>query len=652
MFLRAFYYFTLVLFIFNSPQAFSSPACESDAFVNSKPSRSQYKEIASVENYRQLLVRLAKFSLGVTSLTAEQVKALETYYQVVKGEEGTDGTFVRADNYTSPQRRKIVRFFREVFSPEQVTILIETGVVEINRSSNPKMTRRVLKNLKAGQKVFIQVGSNKVLRISKILEETNSGWLVEAERINNEFSQIVKEQVFLIRGDVKVPSLLEADPTNMTQISEKTSRGFVIDILIKEEDSSGIVKKIKGNKVFFSFEKAIENGLLPEKPTDQDYHKLEHILSSYVSKNHDQLVQALRDRGTSFLTFMYVHLNPLLQKSLILGEHQFRLASPELESVFMATQFTRERIDSSELNLPLPTNEETQMAEQGYKKNYTGGLNPVNRWFVIQRRLQELRANPHITHIEYFADQIPHHIAHIRKGLEDHYSPKEKIHGSKQDQLQKLKDLEEEARQVVADRKVTYHWWIGFNFSLAYIMSGRTLDRSFINWVDSHLFPMKVAMPVIQESDGLGIITFNRASLEGVYPVGLINKQSSEVHGGLDAALFFGHDLQHPMFSGNKLYLEYSAGHRLFHRRLLDNIENLPVEKRKKAEAIYFLMTHEYQKRNISYSNRTLQEMREEVFRMIQKNDAGLFKLPGDLLKINSLVDIFMEVYNQALQHH
>ena len=651
MFIRIYYYLSLI-FLVIAPQAFSSLACENDAFVNSKPSRSQHKEIASVESYRELLVKLAQSSLGVTSLTPQQVKALKTYHQVVRGEEGENGTFARVGNYTFPQRRRIVQFLREVFSPRQVTTLIESGVVEISRSSDIKLTRRVLRNFSEGQKVFVRVGSNKVLKINKILEETNSGWLVEAERISNESGQIITEQIFLIKDDVKVLPLLEADPTNMTQISEKTSRGFVIDILIKEEDSSGIVKKIKGNKVFFSFEKAIENNLLPEKPTDQDYHKLEHILNSYISKNHDQLVQALRDRGTSFLIFMYVHLNPLLQKSFILGEHQFRLASPELESVFMATQFTRERIDSSELNLPLPTNEETQLAEQGYKKNYTGGLNPVNRWFVIQRRLQELRANPHITHIEYFVDQIPHHIAHIRKGLEDHYSPKEKFHGSKQDQLQKLKDLEEEARQVVADGKVTYHWWIGFNFSLAYIISGRTLDRSFINWVDSHLFPLKMAMPVIQGSDGLGIITFNRASLEGVYPVGLINKQSSEVHGGLDAALFFGHDLQHPMFSGNKLYLEYSAGHRLFHRRLLNNIENLPLEKRKKAEAIYFLMTHEYQKRNISYSDWTLQEIREEVFRVIQMNDAGFFKLPADLLKINSLVDIFMEVYEQALQHY
>ena len=586
------------------------------------------------------------------------MRALETYYDVVRGEEGTDGTFARVGKYTFSQRRRIVSFLREVFTPEQVTTLIENGVVEINRSFDIQITGRVSRHLKEGRKVFIRVGSNKILKINKILEETNSGWLVEVERISKEFGQIVKEQVFLVKGGVRAPPLLEADPTHMTQIREKTSRGYIIDILIVEKDSAGIAdKKIKGNKVFFSFEKAIENGLLPEKPTEQDYHKLESVLSSYISKNHDQLVQALKDMGSSLAssTFMYVDLNPLLQKSLIIGEHKFGLASPELESVFEATRFTRERIDSSELNMPSFPSRREELSRQGYRANYIEGIDYISEWIVVRRRLRELRANPRTTHIEYFADQIPHHIAHIRKGLENHYSPKDESHGSKSEQLQKLKNLEEEVKQAVTDEKVTYKWWIEFNFELAYIMSGRTLSRDFINWVDSHLFPLKVAMPVIQESGGLGIITFNRAGLEGLYPVGLINRQSSEVHGGLDAALFFGHDLQHPMFGGNKLYLEYSFGHRLFHKRLLNNIENLPAEKRRKAEIIYFLMTHEYQIKNISYSDRTLQEIREEVSTMIRNDDTELFKFSEDPVqrgqKIEGLTDIFMEVYEQALQH-
>ena len=673
MFLKVFYYFILIFLVSGSSPAFSSPACE-DSFASTQrsllsphiPSSPHRREPLppgpGLESYQHLLTRLAQSNLEVTSLTSRQVKALETYHQVVQGEAGQDGTFARVGNYTFFQRRRIIRFLREVFSPEQVTTLVENGVVEINRPSDVQTIKRVSRHLKKGRKVFIQVANNKVLRVSETLEETNSGWLVEAERISKKSGQIVKEQVFLIKGGVKAPPLLEASQAKLKSqakpigISEKTSRGFIIDTYVKEGD--GITyKTIKGNKVFFPFEKAIENGLLPRNPTAQDYQKLELLLDSYISDNFKELVQTSKDMGSSLASsaFIYAHLNPLLQRSFIIGEPEFRLASPELESVFEAAQSTRKRIDSGELNVPSFSSREEELAGQGYKSNYTEGIDYINKWIAVRRLFRKLRVNPHTTHIEYFANQVPRHIAHIRRGLEDHYSPKEESHSSKTEQLQKLDKLEEEAKKAISEERVTYNWWIEFNFGLAYIMSGRTLNRHSINWVDSHLFPMRMAMPVIQKSKGLGIITFNRAGLEGLYPVGLINRQSLDVHGSLDAALFFAHDLQHPMFGGNKLYMEYSFGHLLFHRRLLNNIENLPIEQRKKAEAIYFLMTHEYQIKNISYSDRTLQEVREEVFTMIQNNDAELFKLPDSPAqkkqKIEGLTDIFMEVYEQALQH-
>ena len=662
MFLRVFYYFTLIFLVFSSLPAFSASVCE-DGFIDPirslslprTPSSSRRRGSTGVESYGQLLIRLAQSSLGVKELNPEQTKALETYHRVVRGEKGTDGTFARVGNYTFSQRRRIIQFLQEVFSPEQIITLIETGVVEINRSSDAKITRRVLRNFKEGQKIFIQVSGNKVLRVSKILEEINSGWLVEAERISKESGQIVKELVFLIKGDIKAPPLLEASQAKLTGISEKTSRGVIIDAYVKDED--GVTyKTIKGNKIFFSYERAIENGLLPRNPTTQDYQKLERVLDSYISNNHDQLVQALKDMGSSLASsaFIYVHLNPLLQWSFIIGKPEFRLASPELESVFEAAQSTRKRVDSSEFNVPSFSSRRKELAGQGYESNYTEGIDYINEWIVARRLFRKLRVNPRITHIKYFADQISRHIAHIRKGLKEYYFPKEESHGSKLEQLQKLDSLEEEAKKAISEERVTYEWWLEFNFGLSYIMSGRTFRRDSISWVDV-LFPLKIEIPVIQESEGLGIMTFNRAGLEGLYPVGLMNRQNSEVHGGLDAALFFGHDLQHPKFGGNKLYLEYSFGHRLFHKRLLNNIENLPAEKRRKAEIIYFLMTHEYQIKNISYSDRTPQEIREEVSTMIRNDDTELFKFSEDPIqreqKIEGLTDIFMEVYEQALQH-
>ena len=568
----------------SSSQAFSSLSCE-EVFVFAEnarvvrvnPLRKNHRHSTTgMESYKQLLTRLAQSSLGVDNLSPQQVKALKTYHDVVRGEDGKDGTFARVGNYTFPQRRRIVRFLRQFFSPEQVTTLIEDGVVEISRSSDLRITRRVLRHFNEGKKVFIQLlGNSKVLRVGKILKEINSGWLVEAESVDNKSGRIVKEQVFLVRGRIDVPYLLEVEPVNMTKISEKTDSGFVINILTEKYGPGG-------NKVFFSFEKAIENGLLPRNPTDQDYHKLEDILNSYISNNFDQLVQALKAVGVSVASSPFRYLEPLLQKSLIKGESNFVLANPELEFVFLAAESTRERINSSELNLPPLTNEEAKLAEQGYRSVYIGGLNQVNERAIVRRRLQELQANPRITHIEYFANQISVHIAHIRQGLKENYSQEGLFSGSKLEQLQQLDSLEKEAKEAISNGRVTYRWWIKFNTDLSILISGGTINRNLNpNLTDSesrdlNLFPMKVIMPVIQESEDLGIMTFNRISPEGVYPAGLINKQRVKVHdGAIDADFFFTHDGEHANFPGNTLYLEYSAGHRLFHKQLLKNIERI-----------------------------------------------------------------------------
>ena len=293
-------------------------------------------------------------------------------------------------------------------------------------------------------------------------------------------------------------------------------------------------------------------------------------------------------------------------------------------------------------------------------------MGKLNEWVALRKQLQKMKANPWRTHIEYFANQIPHHIAYIRRGLENNYFPSEDFHGSKLDQLRRLGDLEKEAQQVTLEERVTYEWWLVFNFRLAYIMSGFTANLTNLKEHNADIgsaklnmlfFPTMMVIPVIQTEKGVGIITFNKAGLEGVYPAGLIDQAFVNVHKGMPAYAFFSHDVFHSVFrGGNEIYSEHSAGHRLFHKRLLDNIENLPTDRRKKAEAVYFSMTHEYGGNNISYSDWTPQKMREEVIKSIQRDTADLFsfsKNPSEAEKekIEDLADNFMEVYNQALQH-
>ena len=65
------------------------------------------------------------------------------------------------------------------------------------------------------------------------------------------------------------------------------------------------------------------------------------------------------------------------------------------------------KITSMDLKLPSPTNLEAQLAKQGFSNRFTAGLDSANEWVAVKTSLQELKANPETTHIEYFANQIP-----------------------------------------------------------------------------------------------------------------------------------------------------------------------------------------------------------------------------------------------------
>ena len=361
---------------------------------------------------------------------------------------------------------------------------------------------------------------------------------------------------------------------------------------------------------------------------------MEVVLNHYMSRKFDR-IPALRNAVKNQDTFDIMDseevkkLKKALKDSFVKNQHHIHLANPEFKAIFSAARSTRKKIDSNDLNLPPPTNRETQLAEQGYKASYTAGIDKMNEWGAVRRRLQELNVNPRTTHIEYFADQIPDHIAHIRKGLEESYFPRSTSDGSKLDQLQKLNNLEEEAKKAVSAGKVTYKWWLKFNGKLADLMSrkedimdeikilnpklrkdeiddlveqeNKRITQDIQSTIENSVsqFPLKIIMPTTTED--IGIMTFNKAGIEGIYPTGLTNKQMVEVDGSkYNPVRFFQHDLEHSTLSGNMHFSRYSAGHRLFHRRVLRNMEKLPPDKRKKSEAVYFTMTHESGTSNLS----------------------------------------------------
>ena len=282
--------------------------------------------------------------------------------------------------------------------------------------------------------------------------------------------------------------------------------------------------------------------------------------------------------------------------SISKGRNIAKIVPVKFEVLFEATQSEREIITLEDLNLPTPTNKEAELTKQGYGLDYTKGLDDLNEWAAVRRQLQELKANPYTTHVEYFANQIQDHIKHIEIAISSSANTMRLIY---------LKKLAEEARQAITDKKVTYKWWLEFNNELSYIVSNSFMMDPFYPSIKSYIesmidkFPLKMMMPTTKGE--LGYMILSRASNEGIYPLGLINKTIE----GRQPIDFIKHDMEHArtqMMEGLKNRrvgveatgdILSSIGQHLLHKRILESLESLPFEKRKQAEWDYYRMIHE-----------------------------------------------------------
>ena len=269
---------------------------------------------------------------------------------------------------------------------------------------------------------------------------------------------------------------------------------------------------------------------------------------------------------------------------------------PDMEIVFESHRLRRKTVSRGDLKLPSPTNKEAELKEQGYGPAYRKGMDDVNEWSAVRRQLQELRANPYTTHIEYFADKIKEHIAFASKGLGSSIS---------KSQAKALAELQTSAGRAIKEERVTYKWWLEFNYQLSFILSNRDYPSKISQEgrlnikaeeetmeLSIAFFPLWIMMPTIKGE--LGIITLNRSLNEGVFPIGLISKETKVHDMTVDSTLFWVHDMAHVALSIQSNNINrYSVGHRLRHKKMLELIDALPSNKRKWAELVYFNATHE-----------------------------------------------------------
>ena len=358
-------------------------------------------------------------------------------------------------------------------------------MVEIDRFYlDAIITKRVVRKLRGGKTIFASVikikgmDSNQnitidsPMKIKKLIEETDNGLLVEVEMIDSN-GRLYTTQKFILKEFLRDPFGLTA-----AKIVERTDSGFVIGINTIYERRVG----------FLSFERAIENGFLPKNPTAQDYSALEGLFFSALEDQNDY-INAAKNKiiSNSFdMEQQYGSLQNLLTKVLIPGIN-VRIENPEFEFIFLAANSNREKISLDELNLLPTTSEEAWLAEQGYKDGFIGGLEETNERIAVRRRLQELKANPRKTHVEYFAKLILDYIAHIRQGLVDNYLPASKWLVSKSDQLQKLKILEEKAKKAISDREVTYELLLKFSKILSSVMEGGYVHMDPATFYDTEI---------------------------------------------------------------------------------------------------------------------------------------------------------------------
>ena len=221
--------------------------------------------------------------------------------------------------------------------------------------------------------------------------------------------------------------------------------------------------------------------------------------------------------------------------------------------------------------------------------------------------------------------------------------------------------MKKKAKETIAGENVTYKWWLQFNEELSEVLSDDRLNDVLLEKPQSvkdgeiesiiSFFPLKMMVPTTIGK--LGIMTFNRAENEGIYPLGLINKNHTKVNFFKRYVLwsprrYMGHDLSHVVgqFFSDGLY---SPGHILFRKKILDSMENLPIDKRKKAEKIYFELTHEEEVacKLFPHNSKRLELSIESLeFYEYKKKDEKRERI------INSYKDAFMEAYNQAQSHY
>ena len=344
-----------------------------------------------------------------------------------------------------------------------------------------------------------------------------------------------------------------------------------------------------------------------------------------------------------------------------------RYIHPDAKIVFESARsgWFKKRKSVSMVELPLSsrTNKSEELKEQGYEPFYRKGIDDLNEWAEVRKKLEALRANPYTTHIEYFANKIESHIHFFIESLN-----RSSITLA---QKQTLDQLTKSAKKAIKQKKVTYKWWVFFNIRLSYMLSNREfiLSQGIIDGgsglTPGHIGTLISWFPVVMMVPSLlgevGIMALSRSPYERVYPFGLIRENKYVDGRERDPAQFVMHDIGHIGLSLiSQMTEQYSDSHRLRHKKMQTVMESLPIEKRKPAELVYWILVHESQK-DILLGSQSREEIKNQLIDLVFStllrgtvplNMVQIGSEPVNLILVEKnpkpVVDIFMkEVYDK-----
>ena len=90
---------------------------------------------------------------------------------------------------------------------------------------------------------------------------------------------------------------------------------------------------------------------------------------------------------------------------------QLNFSEKEIE-ILSQREIKPEFTETVKINIPKNNQEEKALKAQGFNAAYRRGMDEVNEWIAVRKQLVRLKADPYLTHVDYFAKKMREQISY------------------------------------------------------------------------------------------------------------------------------------------------------------------------------------------------------------------------------------------------